>query len=92
MSPEAAPELSIIIPSYNEELRLPATLSSIAAYMRSSKRAIEVIVVDDGSRDNTVAVAEQFRNEIPTLRVVSNDKNRGKGYRSEERRVGKECA
>jgi dolichyl-phosphate beta-glucosyltransferase len=79
MTPEA-PELSVIIPSYNEEQRLPATLSSIAAYIRSSKRKIEVIVVDDGSRDNTVAVAEKFRNEIPSLRVVSNDKNRGKGY------------
>jgi glycosyltransferase involved in cell wall biosynthesis len=79
MSPEA-PELSIIIPAYNEELRLPATLSSIAAYTRSSKRNIEVIVVDDGSRDKTVAVAEQFRNEIPSLRVVSNGQNRGKGY------------
>lgn len=79
MSP-GAPELSIIIPAYNEELRLPATLSSIAAYARSSKRRIEVIVVDDGSRDKTVAVAEQFRNEIPSLRVVSNGENRGKGY------------
>src|SRR5258707_3971099 len=79
MSP-GAPELSIIIPAYNEELRLPATLSSIAAYTRSSKRNIEVIVVDDGSRDKTVVVAEQFRNEIPSLRVVSNGENRGKGY------------
>ena len=79
MSP-GAPELSIIIPAYNEELRLPATLSSIAAYTRSSKRNIEVIVVDDGARDKTVAVAEQFRNEIPSLRVVSNGENRGKGY------------
>jgi dolichyl-phosphate beta-glucosyltransferase len=79
MSPEA-PELSIIIPSYNEEVRLPATLTRIAAYTRSSNRAIEVIVVDDGSRDNTVAVAEKFRSEIPSLRVVSNGKNRGKGY------------
>jgi dolichyl-phosphate beta-glucosyltransferase len=79
MSPEA-PELSIIIPSYNEEVRLPATLSRIAAYTRSSKREIEVIVVDDGSRDNTVAVAEKFRSEIPSLRVVSNGENRGKGH------------
>jgi dolichyl-phosphate beta-glucosyltransferase len=76
----AAPELSIIIPSYNEEARLPATLAQIAAYTRSSNRAIEVIVVDDGSRDETVAVAEKFRSEIPSLRVVSNGKNRGKGY------------
>jgi dolichyl-phosphate beta-glucosyltransferase len=73
-------ELSIVIPAYNEELRLPATLSSIAAYTRSSKRKIEVIVVDDGSRDKTVAVAEQFRGEIPSLRVVSNGENRGKGH------------
>ena len=79
MNPEA-PELSIIIPAYNEELRLPATLSSIAAYTRSSKRKTEVIVVDDGSRDKTVAVAEQFRDEIPSLRVVSNVENRGKGH------------
>jgi dolichyl-phosphate beta-glucosyltransferase len=76
----AAPELSIIIPSYNEEARLPATLSRIAAYARSSNRAIEVIVVDDGSRDDTAAVAEKFRSEIPSLRIVSNGKNRGKGY------------
>jgi dolichyl-phosphate beta-glucosyltransferase len=76
----AAPELSIIIPSYNEEARLPATLSRIAAYTRLSNRAIEVIVVDDGSRDGTVAAAEKFRSEIPSLRVVSNGKNRGKGY------------
>jgi glycosyltransferase involved in cell wall biosynthesis len=76
----AAPELSIIIPSYNEEARLPGTLSRIAAYTRSSNRAIEVIVVDDGSRDGTVAAAEQFRSEIPSLRVVSNGENRGKGY------------
>jgi dolichyl-phosphate beta-glucosyltransferase len=75
-----APELSIVIPSYNEELRLPATLKQIAAYIRSSQRNVEVIVVDDGSRDKTVAVAESFRGEIPSLRVVSNGENRGKGY------------
>jgi dolichyl-phosphate beta-glucosyltransferase len=75
-----APELSIVIPSYNEELRLPATLKQIAAYIGGSHRSVEVIVVDDGSRDGTVAVAESFRSEIPTLRVVSNGQNRGKGY------------
>ena len=75
-----APELSIIIPSYNEELRLPATLQQIADYLRSSKRNVEVIVVDDGSKDKTTAVAESLRSEIPSLRVVSNGQNRGKGY------------
>jgi dolichyl-phosphate beta-glucosyltransferase len=76
----AVPELSIVIPAYNEELRLPATLSSIAAYIRSCNRPVEVIVVDDGSRDRTIAVGESFRNEIPSLRVISNGQNRGKGY------------
>jgi dolichyl-phosphate beta-glucosyltransferase len=76
----AAPDLSIVIPSYNEELRLPVTLSRIAAYVGSSNREVEVIVVDDGSRDRTISVAESFRNKIPSLRVVSNGENRGKGY------------
>ena len=76
----AAPDLSIIIPSYNEELRLPDTLERIAAYLSASGRNAEVLVVDDGSKDGTAAVAEYFRIKIPTLRVVSNDINRGKGY------------
>jgi dolichyl-phosphate beta-glucosyltransferase len=79
MSP-AGPELSIVIPSYNEELRLPATLSKIAEYIRSSGRSTEVIVVDDGSRDRTIVVGESFRKEIPDLRVITNGQNRGKGY------------
>jgi dolichyl-phosphate beta-glucosyltransferase len=76
----AAPELSIIIPSYNEELRLPPTLEKIAAYVHAASHTTEVIVVDDGSKDNTIAVAESFRGMIPSLRVVSNGQNRGKGY------------
>ncbi len=76
----AAPDLSIIIPSYNEELRLPDTLERIAAYLSASGRNAEVLVVDDGSKDGTATVAEYFRIKIPTLRVVSNGINRGKGY------------
>jgi glycosyltransferase involved in cell wall biosynthesis len=79
MSP-AAPELSIIIPSYNEELRLPATLDRIAAYLQRGGHEAEVLVVDDGSNDRTAAVAESFRSRIPSLRLVSNGVNRGKGY------------
>ena len=79
MSP-ADPELSIIIPSYNEELRLPATLDRIAAYLQRDGRRAEVLVVDDGSNDRTAVVAESFRSRIPLLRVVSNGVNRGKGY------------
>jgi glycosyltransferase involved in cell wall biosynthesis len=79
MSP-TSPELSIVIPAFNEELRLPATLDRIAAYLKDSHRDVEVLVVDDGSRDRTAAVAGSFHSKIPTLRVVPNGVNRGKGY------------
>jgi len=74
------PELSIIIPAYNEELRLSATLEHIATYVRASGRETEILVVDDGSNDRTAAVAETFRNKFPALRLLSNGVNRGKGY------------
>jgi dolichyl-phosphate beta-glucosyltransferase len=77
---EPHPALSIIIPSYNEELRLPASLGLIADYIEKSGRATEVLVVDDGSKDRTPAVAETFRMRIPQLRVVFNGENHGKGY------------
>jgi glycosyltransferase involved in cell wall biosynthesis len=73
-------KLSIIIPSFNEELRLPATLEKIAAYVRKNDRPTEVIVVDDGSTDHTADAAAPFYEQIPMLRVVSNGVNRGKGF------------
>lgn len=80
LSMECVPALSIIIPSYNEELRLPPSLIQIAEYIKKSGRTTEVLVVDDGSKDRTAAVTETFRMRIPLLRVVSNGVNRGKGY------------
>jgi len=74
------PELSIVIPSYNEEARLPASLEKIAAYIRVRKPNTEVIVVDDGSTDRTAAVAEAWCGRIPQLRIVANGVNRGKGF------------
>jgi glycosyltransferase involved in cell wall biosynthesis len=76
----AEPELSIVIPAFNEELRLPETLSLISSYIRGSNRETEVIVIDDGSTDRTADVAQSFRDEIRHLRVVANSTNRGKGY------------
>jgi glycosyltransferase involved in cell wall biosynthesis len=78
--PAPHPALSIVIPAFNEKLRLPASLERIAEYIRNSGRDTEVIVVDDGSRDHTAAVAESFRDRISRLRVVSNGRNRGKGF------------
>jgi glycosyltransferase involved in cell wall biosynthesis len=74
------PDLSIIIPSYNEEHRLPATLERLAAYIQTCGREVEVLVVDDGSKDRTAKIAESFRDKLPALRVVSNGVNRGKGF------------
>ena len=74
------PSLSIIIPSFNEELRLPTTLEKIAVFLRGQYSDAEVIVVDDGSTDRTVAVAESYADKIPNLRVLSNGQNRGKGF------------
>jgi dolichyl-phosphate beta-glucosyltransferase len=76
----AAPELSIVIPAFNEEARLSETLRRIAAYGRARGREAEVLVVDDGSSDRTAAIAESFRPEIPALRLLSNGINRGKGF------------
>jgi len=76
----ASPERSIVIPAFNEELRLPATLERIGVYLKTCDGEVEVLVVDDGSRDHTAAVAESCRAKIPGLRVVPNGVNRGKGY------------
>jgi glycosyltransferase involved in cell wall biosynthesis len=73
-------KLSIIVPSYNEELRLPASLDRIAAYVRASERQTEVLVVDDGSLDKTARVAAAYADRIANLRVLQNGVNRGKGY------------
>ncbi|MBK9144308.1 MAG: glycosyltransferase family 2 protein [Candidatus Melainabacteria bacterium] len=74
------PEITVVIPAYNEELRLPATLSSVHAYMSAQKRSFEILVVDDGSSDATVAAVEDFAGSHENVRVVSYKPNRGKGY------------
>jgi len=73
-------ELSIIIPAFNEELRLPKTLQQIHAYLAARQMRVEVLVVDDGSTDGTAELVEQVRRERPELRLISNGRNRGKGF------------
>ncbi len=62
VTPERAgrPYLSIVIPAYNEEHRLESTLSRIDEYVREKKIHAEILVVDDGSTDETRRVAERF--------------------------------
>jgi len=73
-------DLSIVIPAFNEESRLPKTLESVIDYLRSRPYQAEIIVVDDGSTDRTSAVVESYRQKYPGLRCVSNGGNRGKGF------------
>lgn len=73
-------ELSIIIPAYNEERRIHTVLQSIQNYMESQIIDFEVIVVDDGSQDDTTAVVATFRNTFKHLVIISDQTNRGKGY------------
>lgn len=68
--------LSIVIPAYNEENRLPATLKRVKQYLKESTWEFsEILVVDDGSKDGTVSAAE-----MAGARVLRNPMNRGKGY------------
>lgn len=71
---------SIVIPAYNESARLGATLKKVLAYMRQQGWDAEVIVVNDGSRDNTAEIVRTFAKNNPMLRLVENPGNRGKGY------------
>jgi dolichyl-phosphate beta-glucosyltransferase len=78
-----APELSIIIPAYNEESRLPRGLKRILDYAASrgmSPEQMEILVVDDGSGDGTARVVKEGARQWPSMRLVSNQQNRGKGF------------
>jgi glycosyltransferase involved in cell wall biosynthesis len=74
------PVYSIIIPAYNEGQRITATLDKVLAYIGQEGWDAEVIVVDDGSRDETPAIARGYAQRHPAVRVLQNPGNRGKGY------------
>lgn len=78
-----APEFSIVIPAYNEDKRLGRALGRLRDYFASRQmelRQIEILVVDDGSTDGTARVAGEWASALPSLRLLSNGENRGKGY------------
>jgi len=72
--------LSVIIPAYNEERRLPKTLEEIDKYLRGQSYDYEILVVNDGSKDRTVEVAKSLMLKIRNLKVTGYEKNQGKGY------------
>ena len=72
-------DLSVIIPAYNEENRLKNTLLSIHDYLVNNKINAEILVVNDGSKDKTVAVVQSYQSKIPNLKIISLERNSGKG-------------
>jgi dolichyl-phosphate beta-glucosyltransferase len=72
--------LSIVIPAYNEELNISATLKDIATYLKGKDYEYEIIIVDDGSTDKTIEIANSLKNLFHNCRVLSDGKNHGKGH------------
>ncbi|MEW5820198.1 MAG: dolichyl-phosphate beta-glucosyltransferase [Cyanobacteriota bacterium] len=72
--------LSMIIPAFNEEFRLPSTLDSIFEYLDKQDYTYEIIVVDDGSIDKTASLVEQNPNYPEKIKLIKHSTNHGKGY------------
>jgi len=75
-------ELSVVIPAYNEERRLPATLSKVVRYLEDFGKPYEVLVVDDGSTDGTSEAVHTFQMSSrlgEQVRLIQSNKNYGKG-------------
>lgn len=77
-STPSAPFLSLIIPTYNEEQRLPASLESVHAFVSQQAYAWEVLVVENGSTDNTLRIAQDFAGQHPGFQALQAN-GRGKG-------------
>jgi dolichyl-phosphate beta-glucosyltransferase len=76
------PELSVVIPVYNEEARVPKTLQAALNYLKSMKISAEILIVDDGSKDQTLEVVGAFQRQATDkceLRILKHGVNRGKG-------------
>ena len=73
-------KISVIIPAFNEEHRLPGTLESVYEYLNAKKADFEIVVVDDGSDDGTAEFVRSYSSNHPQVRVISYTQNRGKGY------------
>jgi dolichyl-phosphate beta-glucosyltransferase len=73
-------EISVIIPAYNEEKRITPTIHSVVEYLEKlNKNSYEIIVVLDGSKDNTLSVITELAQTYKTIRIIDNKTNRGKG-------------
>jgi glycosyltransferase involved in cell wall biosynthesis len=71
---------SIVIPAYNESDRIRPTLDVVLRYVDDNKWDVEILVVDDGSRDDTAAIVREYGRSHPQVQLVQNPGNRGKGF------------
>ena len=76
----ASPQLSIVIPAYNESARIERTLQRVMECVEHQGWDAEVLVVDDGSRDSTPEIIQAWMQRYPRLHLIRNEGNRGKGY------------
>jgi glycosyltransferase involved in cell wall biosynthesis len=74
------PEISIIIPAYNESARISNALTEVVSCVRERAWRAEILVVNDGSTDRTVDIVQEFSQQNPEVRLLDNFRNRGKGY------------
>lgn len=74
------PELSVIIPAYNEANRIGATLEKISVYLGQRGISYEIIVVSDGSDDSTDSIVNSYAGDNTSIRLISYQPNQGKGY------------
>ena len=74
------PHLSVVVPAYNEEERLPRTLARLHEYYETQPYPFDVIVVSDGSQDRTAEIVREFAKVYPHFAIVEYQPNRGKGY------------
>jgi glycosyltransferase involved in cell wall biosynthesis len=74
------PQLSIVIPAYNESARIEETLDRVMACIETQHWDAEVLVVDDGSQDDTTQIVQRWMGRYERLHLVKNPGNRGKGY------------
>ncbi len=72
-------KLSVVVPAYNESQRIIPTLEDIAAYLSAQSYDSEILVVSDGSKDDTAEVVSNLATKITNLRLIDNKNNQGKG-------------
>lgn len=73
------PYLSVVIPAYNESESIAVTLFDIDKHLSRAEYSYEIVVVNDGSKDNTAEVIDKLSEVIKNLRLIDNEENKGKG-------------